>query len=330
MVHDRGSLNGVNNGKNRRHRTETGLRLQLDSKISDKVSMRARWNIIGNENNGLGLNSNEWYGGNKNTADVEIAYLKVKDLLGHGNDFKFGRDWYQHGHGFVVHNYMDAVSYSRRSGDIDLAMNMFFERQNGDDYYNIWNINADYNYKGHDLYFGIYYNERAYDNNNVKLAKNEKEVRYEAGSSGKLSNNNDKLTYDLGVVYSDIENGNGVNRDAQGILGHVAFKYDSKKDFNAKFAFTYADDESDANVNVENFNSYCEGNETIFDDLYLVSMAYNANTNLTFKNLNDYKLQFGFKARNNDKHNFRLAYDYLNNRYENKANTFNVRIWKLI
>ena len=42
---------------------------------------------------------------------------------------------------------------------------------------NVWNINADYSYKGHDMYLGIYYNDRAYDENGNAMADNKKEIR---------------------------------------------------------------------------------------------------------------------------------------------------------
>ena len=317
FVHDRGSIGAFDLGEDHRHRTETGFRLQLDTDIDENVSARARWNIIGNDG------FNEWDGNNKNTSTVEIAYIKIKDMFSFGGDFKFGRDWFQHGHGFVVHNYMDAVNYTKKCGDVDLALNLFFERQGNKDTYNIWNINADYSYKGHDMYFGFYYNDRAYDENNNALADNRKELRYEFGSYGKLRNSDDKLTYDLAFVYSDIENGNGANSDAQGLLGHIAFKYDTKKQLTAKLSYTYADDESNANVNVENFNDYCIGDQTVFEDLYLSGMAANANTNRTFQNLRDYKLEIGYTLKNNDKHHFRLAYDHIINIYDGKDNTFN-------
>ena len=125
---------GVNVPEMRNHRTQTMLRLQLDAQIDENVTARARWNMIENER------QNEWDGGNKATGDVEVAYIQIKDMFSFGGDFKFGRDWFQHGHGFVIHNYMDAVSYTKRCGDVDLALNVFFDRDNslnGEDYYNI-------------------------------------------------------------------------------------------------------------------------------------------------------------------------------------------------
>ncbi|MBP5470743.1 MAG: S-layer homology domain-containing protein [Candidatus Riflebacteria bacterium] len=317
FVHDRGSLGNVDFGEDHRHRTETGFRLQLDSEIDENVSARARWNLIGN--NGL----NDWDGNNKGTAEVEIAYIKIKDLFSFGGEFKFGRDWCGHGHRFVVYNYSDVVNFTKKCGEVDMALNLFFDRQGNKDYYNVWNLNADYNYKGHNLYFGFYFNERAYDENGNALADNRKETRYEFGSSGKLNKKQDKFSYDLAFVYSDIEDGNGAGSDAQGLLSHIAFKYDSKKQFTAKIAYTRADDESNSNVNVENLNDFVIGDETAFEDLYLCTVALNGNDNQTFKNMTDLKLQVGYTLKNDDRHKFRLAYDHLENVYDGKANTFN-------
>jgi hypothetical protein len=311
------------NPEDHRHRTETMLRLQLDAQIDENVTARARWNMIENEWN------NEWHGRNKNTGDVEVAYIQIKDMFSFGGDFKFGRDWFQHGHGFVVHNYMDAVSYTKRCGDVDLALNVFFDRNNsinGEDYYNIWNINADYSTKGHNLYLGFYYNIDEGIDNNFNLSNN-KQMRVEFGSSGKLSNNNDKVKYDLGLVYSSTDNTtikNGNVDDESGILGHVAVKYDDQKQLTAKLSYTWADDEVYANINdsVENSNRYHDGDETVFEDLYLVNMARNGAQNFRFYNVKDIKLELGYTLKNNDKHSFRLAYDYVQNDKDDVGNPF--------
>ena len=297
------------------HRTNTMLRLQLDANIDENVTARARWNMIDGTN---GRNAaNEWDGGNKWTGDVEVAYIQIKDMFSFGGDFKFGRDWYQHGHGFVIHNYMDAINYTKRCGDVDVAFNMFFERGNDAarfgmgnqrDTYNVWNINADYSTKGHDLYLGIYYNEIS-----AAAGSNEKATRVELGASGKLSNNNEKVKYDLGLVYSDLK-----EADQSGILGHVAVKYDDQKQLKAKLAYTFADDESNHNISVENYNSYHMGDETIFDDMYKAAMANGRNTNRCFANLSDIKIEVAYTLKDNDKHNFRLAYDIIQNDDDNK------------
>ena len=225
---------------------------------------------------------------------------------------------------------MDAVNYTKRCGDVDMALNMFFDRNNNanrgkEDTYNVWNINADYSTKGHDIYFGLYYTAKE---NVVQTFgnSNDNSMRIELGASGKLSNNNEKVKYDLGLVYSKIEdaerNQNGGLEDHTGILGHVAVKYDDQKQLKAKLAYTFADDESHANINVENSNRYHDGDETIFEDLYLSNMALGGNGNYDFCNLKDIKLELGYTLKDNDKHNFRLAYDNVQNDKNDKPNAF--------
>ncbi len=308
--------NGALGGDVNEHRTQTMLRLQLDANIDENVTARARWNMIDGANGALN-GANEWDGGNKFNGDVEVAYIQIKDMFSFGGDFKFGRDWYQHGHGFVIHNYMDAVNYTKRCGDVDVAFNMFFERGNDAarngmanqrDTYNVWNINADYSTKGHNLYLGIYYNELS-----AAAGSNEKATRVEFGSEGKLSNNNEKVRYDLGLVYSDLK-----EADQSGILGHVAVKYDDQKQLKAKLAYTFADDESNANISTENYNSYHMGDETIFDDIYKAAMANGRDTNRNFNNLTDIKLEVSYTLKDNDKHNFRLAYDIIQSTDDDK------------
>ena len=311
LVRNYGFKGEVAGTEDHRHHTETLLRLQMDAQVSENITARARWNVIENTNN------NEWDGGNKGTGSVEVAYLQIHDMFGFGGDFKFGRDWYQHGHGFVVHNYMDAVSYAKRCGDIDLAFNLFFERQNDNDTHQIWNINADYNYKGHNLYLGVYYNTIMAQAD----ADNEKKTVVEFGSHGKITKDN-KVTYDVAGVYSSLK-----EADQKGWLGHVAVNYDSQKQLTAKVAYTFADDESVSAISSEQFNSYCCGDETIFDDLTLATMALNTNQNASsvlggnrqFNNLNDLKIQLGYTLKNNNKHSFRLAYDMVQQKDEDKA-----------
>ena len=313
------------NDISKKHKTETVLRLQMDAQIDENITARARWNMIENQNG----KNHEWNGANKNTGDVEIAYLQIKDMFGFGGDFKFGRDWYQHGHGFVMHNYADAISYTKRCGDVDLALNSFFFRQdpkdvenpNGtdNDTHQIWNINADYSYKNHDMYFGAYYGTAAYSDEDTTII--------EFGSHGPISNNNEKVTYDVAAAYSVLKDGminddDGSLSDLKGWLGHVAVNYDSQKQLTAKVAYTFADDESFSALNVENSNRWCDGDETIFEDMFLFGMANNANTNMDFHNLNDIKVQLGYTLKNADKHSFRLAYDNIQNKEDNSDNTF--------
>ncbi len=159
-----------NNGAHN-NRTESMFRIKLDAKVTEKISAHVRWNLIQDNNDrAVPFATNEWNGGNKNTGDVEIANLEFKDLFKTGDKLKVGRDWYTHGHGIVIHDYVDAVSYSKKCGYVDLAFNCFFDRNNSitaKDYLNVWNINFDYIHKNHKLYLGFYYNSRDYQFNNL-------------------------------------------------------------------------------------------------------------------------------------------------------------------
>lgn len=313
------------------NRTSTALRLQLDANISDDVSIGARWRILDGGLDGL-YQTDIWDGRNKTTSTIEVANMRIKNTLGFGGEFKLGRDWYSHGHGLVVHNYMDAVSYTKSCGDVVLTANCFFDLTNSanfdKDYYNIWNINADTDYRGHALYMGLYGNHRE----EVYSPENFNEFRMEFGSSGKLSNNCDRLTYDLACVYSDTESTGALtniapekHKDEKGWLTHVAMNFDSKKQLTAKIAYTMADDGSNANFNCFNqdnfssrqdYNSWHDGTENIFDDLsrslFVVDNLFTSCNGINFKNLSDLKLQVGYTLKKYDKHSFRLAYDMVN------------------
>ncbi len=55
-------------------------------------------------------------------------------------------------------------------------------------------------------------------------------------------------------------------------------------------------------------------------------MALGQGNNFRFYNLNDLKLEVGYTLKNNDKHSFRLAFDYLTNKDDDKSNTFADRV----
>ena len=335
LVRNYGFVGEQGDYEDHRHHTETLLRLQMDAQIDENITARARWNMIENRNN---RGTNEWNGQNFQTGSVEVAYLQIKDMFGFGGDFKFGRDWMQHGHGFVMHNYADAISYTKRCGDVDLALNVIFNRQdaktaenpNGtdNDTHQVWNINADYSYKGHDMYLGVYYNTKSDFMNGTVLIEDPSRTIVELGSHGKLTNDKDKLTYDVAAIYSKLSN---EKYDTKGWLSHVAVNYDSQKQLTAKLAYTFADDESNAAINTENYNSYCCGDKTIFDDLVLASMAANNGGSVfdvdnNFKNLKDLKVQVGYTLKNADKHSFRFAYDNVQNDKDGVATIFSAKV----
>ncbi|MBP5469801.1 MAG: hypothetical protein J6Z11_11220, partial [Candidatus Riflebacteria bacterium] len=188
------------------------------------------------------------------------------------------------------------------------------------DYLNVWNINLDYYYKNHKLYLGFYCNSRDkiydYDRDQpglstgwVKLQniKNKSDIRVEMGASGPIGNKDSKLTYDLASVHNRSKDyirftDNQQTYSYKGWLSYGAVKYDTKKDFNFKLAYTYADEDAINTAFKRNdFNSYCMREETPYDDLAL--------SNLNVYNLKDAKIQVGYKFGNAKKHSLRLAYD---------------------
>lgn len=322
------------------HHTESRLRLQLDTKPSENISIRARWNMLGDSEGVYSpWRGSHWDGDDKGTGDVEVAYIKIDNVFGGTGSVKLGRDFYTHGHGLVVHNYMDAISYSQLAGDVNLAFNIFYNRDNNVDYHNIWNINVDGSFKNRNFYLGFYYN--SYDDqftprlidtpsdsmNNITdfsdnpvYVKDAKRTIIEMGSKGDIDKNGN-FKYDVAGVYSKVEythenpNNTAVmkNYEQEGWLGHAAVTYDDHKSFTAKVAYTYADEDSAANISRSDDNRWCGNDETPFEDILWYQVeGHNTYMNmLRFYNLQDVKLQVTFRPHNNDKHQFRLAYDFV-------------------
>ena len=308
-----------------RNRTESMFRVHLDTRISEKISVHAGWNVIQDQNDrNAPFATNEWNGGNKNTGDVEEAYFKFKNTFKTDDSLKVGRFWYSHGHGLVVHDFVDGISYSQKRKSADLSLNCFFDRNNSfqrqKDYLNVWNLNLDYYYRSHKLYFGFYYNSRDFINeydiwapegeelSQRKINKNKSDRRIELGASGPIGKKNSKLTYDLASVHNESKDyirfrNNGKIFDYKGWLSYGAVKYDTKKDFSFKLAYTYAEEESVSQFRRNDFNSYCMREETPFDDLAIANIAVT--------NLKDAKIQIGYRFKNASKHSLRLAYDKL-------------------
>jgi len=92
----------------------------------------------------------------------------------------------------------------------------------------------------------------------------------------------------------------------QGWMGHVAVKWDSKKEWAAKLAFTFADDESMGSIALDNDQRYQDGIETPYED---ISRGNSYFRNGLF-NMSNLKLQAEYRPRDS-KHYFRLAGDML-------------------
>ena len=278
---------------------------------------------------------------------VDLAYLQIKDMFRFGGDFTFGRNLYAHGHSLLLNNFVDAARYAKRSGDVDIVFQAVYDRHVGSykdssavDFRNVWNLNFGTKYRDHDLYMDFYMQ----DEPNLVNARNgagtivlgnastlavpqqESDNRWdvEFGSKGPIGNNG-HWDYDLGFVYTNYEldiNNNAVTAAApwispemQGWMGHVAVKWDNKKEWAAKLGYTFADDESMGVYSITNDLRYCNAVETPYED---ISRGNNYFRN-GLMNMGALKLQAEYRPRNT-KHYFRLAGDLLNELDETVSN----------
>ena len=341
-------------GDNDNTRTESQIRFKFKANIDENITAVARWRLFAKEGDSNNPSANPTFTrnsgfgsagiGNTTTADgvVDVAYLQIKDMFRFGGDFIFGRNLYTHGHSLLVNNYIDAVRYTKRVGDVDVTFQGIYDRHVGSyndsnavDFRNVWNLNLDTKYRDHDLYMGVYMqdepnalgvNAAAYglagaqilDLGNIApvaagtYQKSDNRWDVEFGSKGPIGKNG-HWDYDLGFAYTNYEL-DVVNTAAttwgspemQGWMGHVAVKWDTKKEWAAKLAYTFADDESMGGITLNNDLRYCDAIETPYEDI--------ARGNNYFRNglmnMGALKLQAEYRPRNT-KHYFRLAGDML-------------------
>jgi len=283
---------------------------------------------------------------------IDLAYLHIKDMFRFGGDFTFGRNLYAHGHSLLLNDYIDVVRYYKRSGDVDVVFQTIYDRHEGShadkaqavDFRGVWNLNLGTKYRDHDLYMGIYAQEEpnlanrrnpAYDrvlnpypsfnlqpNLPINVGCQESDSRWdvEFGSKGPIGSNG-HWDYDLGFAYTnyevDIVNpaGNLIQPEMQGWMGHVAVKWDSRKEWAAKLAYTFADDESMGALAINNDLRYCDATETPYED---ISRGNNYFAN-GLMNMGALKLQAEYRPRNT-KHYVRVAGDFLNELDETVSN----------
>ncbi len=305
--------------------TSAMFRLRFDANIDENVTAAVRYVMyadqFGTRLGGVAANSTFAY---PNTGryvnhrpefqnDVDTAYLNVKDMFSFGGDFKFGRDFYTHGSALVLNDYVDAISYSKRSGKFDVVLNAIYDRVINDvvswaqvDFRNVWNLNLDTKVKDHDIYLGYYTQNYAKDFNRTYM---------ELGSKGALTKNG-HFDYELGFVMANVEGSAATvvpnqnpalkgaftkNKDMEGTLIHAAVKWESKEEWAAKVAYTSGDDEYLNGLALDlNQRSY-DYVETPFEDIAVFGYADMQNADLI-------KVQAEYRPINS-KHYFRLAYD---------------------
>ncbi|MFZ2960804.1 MAG: S-layer homology domain-containing protein [Candidatus Ozemobacteraceae bacterium] len=356
LIHNR-DWNGfptANQGNANNMQTQTQLRFQFKANIDENITAVARWHMLDKVDSQLGTanNTSAWganglagYGGkvvagnsNRNNGDasgnLDLAYLHIKDMFRFGGDFTLGRNFYATGHSLLLSDYVDAIKYQKRSGDIDLGMLVIYDRHQGDykdqaqgvDYHNIWGVTIGGKYHDHDLYLNLYnQQEPNLINRRTPYAvvlgaangqqKKDNLLDVEFGGKGPLGKNG-HWDYDLGFAYTgyqaDIAAGSTVgvndfkNIKMNGWMGHMAIKWDSKKEWAAKLGYTFADDKTAGALSLDNDRRYDDGIETPYED---ISRGNNYFRN-GLVNMYDLKVQFEYRPRNT-KHYFRLAGDFL-------------------
>lgn len=363
LIHNRDYMSlGGNRGNFNNVMTQTQLRFQFKANIDENITAVARWHMMDKTDlaplspfQPVGVwGSNGLLNGIRNNGDasanLDLAYLHIKDMFRFGGDFTFGRNFYATGHSLILNDYVDAVKYYKRSGDVDLAFYSIYDRHQGsykdnavgNDFRNVWGLTLGHKYRDHDLYLNFWGQEEPNRANRVlgmglPLSKaipvvgavaNQKHDNLwdiEFGGKGPLGKNG-HWDYDLGFVYTGYQadlvsgptiqtvagnpaaiNGNNWSSvDMNGWIGHAAIKWDSKKEWAAKLAYTFGTDENAGALSLDNDRRYDDGIETPYEDI--------SRGNLYFVNglvnMYDLKLQAEYRPRNT-KHYFRLVGDFL-------------------
>ncbi|MFA7146332.1 MAG: S-layer homology domain-containing protein, partial [Candidatus Riflebacteria bacterium] len=137
---------------------ETQFRLMFKANVDENVTAVARWIVLDDGSNAKNAPAANYYFGKNlggsTVADnqIDLAYLSIKDMFSFGGDFTFGRNFRTHGHALVMSDYVDAITYTKRAGEIDMNLNSIYNRINGVDFRQIWNLNLDTKYRDNDIY----------------------------------------------------------------------------------------------------------------------------------------------------------------------------------
>lgn len=313
--------------------TSGELELQTKVQMSEKVSAELCWHLFMQDYGNRDMANVSSVGGSV-TADnsVDVAYIHIEDLA-KGN-MKFGRDLYSHGHALVLNDHVDAVSYQREVGDLELTLNIIYDRQTGNyanttnDFHHIWNLNLDASRAKRDFYVGYYKQTQKDDINAAGAAFGDlrdvsKEI-VEFGSSGILSRKG-HMNYDLGFVHStsqmDRFGATWVGLKDEGLMQHYALKWHKPQNNLAlKVAYTAANGQFDGIIALDNDKyayAFVDDPYTPFDDIDRIIGGINNN----FANTKDLKLQAEYFP-NNDRHYLRLAFDKLEERKSNPSGDF--------
>lgn len=269
--------------------------------------------------------SKSTFGSTRGSNEVEIAKIKVKNIMKNGDYAQVGRDFMSHGHGLVINDYADSVSYGTKLGDWSVRVNAIYaDYDNG---YNehkkdekIWNVNADANISGHNIYAGVYHQDtNAYYNvtrdtlgnitSSTLMHKDRTKQVAELGSSGNIIKNG-KLKYDAGAVVSQNERKNVAtnhNDKATGLMEHVALTWQAEPKLRLKATYTTADENFDGIISLDKNQGSVNGRQTPFDDIARFYNLLGGMMGDKFYNTSNLKLEFEYAFAN--KQTIRLAYD---------------------
>lgn len=338
--------------------TQTQLRFQFKAMIDENIHAVARWSMLDKVDQVAGtttVNPARWgYAGVGNhgadaSADLDLAYLHIKDMFRFGGDFTFGRNFYATGHSLLLSNYVDAIKYYKRSGDVDIAVYSIYDCHRGswkDDggvnFKNIWAATFGTKYRDHDLYLNFFGQS---DPNftgrrgfvpalpaigtpataftaaaNVGALKSDQRWDIEFGGKGPIGRSG-HWDYDLGFAYTNYDTtihnpaGNLISPDMQGWQGHAAVKWDSKREWAAKLAYTFGTEESLGGLSVNNDQRYVDGIETPYEDISRGNNYFASG----LTNMYALKLQVEYRPRDT-RHYFRLAGDFLDELKDSTVN----------
>lgn len=301
---------------------ETQFRLMFKANVDENVTAVARWIVLDDGSNAKNAPAANYYFGKNlggsTVADnqIDLAYLSIKDMFSFGGDFTFGRNFRTHGHALVMSNYVDAITYTKRAGEIDMNLNSIYNRINGVDFRQIWNLNLDTKYRDNDIYVGYYtqsYGDGLSAIDGLPYTDGAANV-LEFGASGALGDSG-HYSYDLGFAYNQTDKVLTSTKEYKGWTNYAAIKWDGKKEWAAKVAYLEADEEAYSAISLNNNLRYSDGIETPYEDIARGNNFFNNG----FTNMSDIKVQVEYRPCN-DKHYARIAYDMLDKSKDSSNN----------
>lgn len=297
------------------HQAASLLRYKFVMNIDKDVMAVVRWRLM----NGLG-NSGTWRGANHTTGICDLAFLQLKNKL--DGDILLGRTFEATGHSLLINQYVDVARYTTKKGDLTYQLNSYFNRKNGSDEHQIWNLNIKQNKKDYNYYIGFYgqHGPAGYsmtNKGNDPLVTDSSRYDIELGSHGKIRKY-DNFSYDVSAVFTKLKQDNvgGVgNVDDNGKIGYFALNYEPKTEFAGKVSYYIADKEAHGGLFLGGDRRLAYAPESPLEDITrldnLMLVMNNFLINGDIHNFTDTKIQVEYKPKSRPKHYFRLAYDLL-------------------